>query len=614
MLLLGILAFLQITLIPGVIILKVLNFHGTILQRIIYAFALSLMASYFLVILLTTIHMYNQTTLGLLIIGEMVWLIRLYKEELRLPFFGVLQNQIEMTRETINAIFAPGMDKETSNDAPQNPLNVLLAIILLVLAFAGVVWAVRIFIGNLGSVFDEWDAVVSWNRWALNWASGQIPLDSGVYPQLIPANWSLTYVLIGDTIVQAFAKGIMPLFAVFILLSLFDLGLESRSFGFFISGIFAQLLLKKFLGAEITNGYVDVALAFFSMLAIHALIMAGNASNALLSDRYLLLGAIFAAGAAVTKQPGLYIFALYPVLFYVHVLRLADPKLKTSLKKYLVPFLLVSLIPLSWYAFKQVHTFLTMESLNLQEYFDVTANTYGNIGFTAQIIAALSLFEKYLLLFVFIIAGLPLLSPFYRALTILVILPYPFIWAWIAGYDTRNLAIFVPVFALTAGVALQELYIFAIKVLERTPFFRMKNYFIPVIFLVVVIAGSLAIPSSRLVEQQTQLQKLIFSPSKNAQIYALIEREGPATKILTNYPVRFLPGLDNNQVLFGFQNLESFIALAEGPEIHYVFFTPSRTSDEIQDYIEGKINAGDYEVVFVDKEWIPYNMIRIIKR
>ena len=613
MFLLGVLAFLQITVIPGAIILRASNFQGTILERLVYAFALSLMTTYSLVFFLTVIHLYNQLSASIVLGGEFIGLAWLYKKDLQVPAFETLQHQFDKFRNSINAFILPDVESKPSMSGPSSLLNVLVTLALSVFALSGVVWTIRIFISSLGSVFDAWDAVVSWNRWALSWASGQIPLDSGLYPQLIPSNWSFTYVLIGDTTIQAIAKGIMPLFAVCILLAFVDLGLATKSMGFFIGGIFAQLLMKKFLAPEITSGYVDVAVAFFGLLAIHALIKAGSLNNASHSNQYLLLGTVFAAGAAVTKQPGIYIFALYPILAYVNAVRHNHPWSKKNIKKYLVPFLLVSMIPLSWYIFKQIHFIQNVEIFDIQEYFDVTSSAYGHLSLAAQVAAALSQFGKYLILFVFIIAGFPLLNLFYRALTILIIFPYPLIWAWMAGYDTRNLAIFIPIFALTAGVALQELFSFFIKLLERTAFFHLKTYSILAILFLAIILGSLAIPSGRLVEQQIKLQRQIFSPSKNEKIYALIEQDGPDTKILTNYPVRFLPGLENNQIQFGYQNLDSFIALVEDPEIDYILF-PNRTSDKIKRYIEGKIDNGDYELIFVDTEWITYSMVRIIKQ
>ena len=611
MLLLGLLAFFQITFIPGAIILKSAKIQGTILQYIIHAFALSLITNYCLVFLLTTVRLYNQPTMILILGVEIVSLVWLYNKELQAPVFETVQYHFGNFQKTIGALIAP--ENNPDLDDRSNLLNTLLTLVLFIFALAGVLWTVRLFISNIGTVFNAWDSVVSWNRWALKWASGQIPLDSYLYPQLIPVNWSTTYVLIGNTVIQTFAKGIMPLFAVFILLLLLDLGLETKSIGFFIGGIFTQLLMKKYLEIEITSGYVDVAVAFFGLLAIYSLIKAYGANTQKYTDQHLVLGAVFSAGAAITKQPGIYIFFLYPILAYTIMTGRHRLMLGENTKKYLVSFFLAALIPLSWYIFEGSHFVQRVETYEIQEYLDVTANTYGNISIGAQMIAALSRFGNFLLLFVCILAGFLLISSFYRTLAILIIFPYPLIWSWLAGYDMRNLAIFMPIFALTAGISLQELYYLLLKKLKWPSSFRVKNYLLFGGILIVIIVGLLAIPSAKLINQQTQLQKLLFSPSKNEKIYTIIQQDGPGTKILTNYPIRYLPGLENNQVQFGFQNFDTFITWVADPDIQYLFIN-NRASDTIKSYIDEKISEGDYELVFVDKEWVTYKMIRIINR
>lgn len=618
MVLLGMLAFLQTTVIPGAIILKAAKIHGTVLQQIIYVFALSLITNYCLVLLITTIHLYNQLSMILILCIEIASLAWLYKKDLQTTVHEILQHYFDNFKNTIINLVSSDTDKDIDSE-PSKRFNTLLTLALAIFAFTGIIWTVRLFISNLGSVFNTWDAVVSWNRWAISWTSGQIPLDSRMYPQLVPANWSTTYILIGNTIIQTIAKGIMPLFAIFLLLSLFDLGLQTKSISFFVGGIFTQLLLGKFLQQEITNGYVDIAVAFFGFLAIYSLIEVTKADTQSHMEQHLLLGAVFAAGAGVTKQSGMYIFVLYPILAYINLAHKNTSLLKQNFKKYLITYILVAFIPLTWYLwyiwnlFQQVSTVQLEDVVTIQEYLDVTADTYANVSLGTQIVTALTRFGNFLLLFVFILAAFPLLSSFYRALAILIIFPYPLIWAWLAGYDTRNLAIFIPIFALTAGVSLQELYAFIVKILKRTTFFRLKGYSLLAVILITITLGSFAISPAKLMNQQTQLQKQIFSPSKNEKIYSIIEQSGPDTKILTNYPVRYLPGLENNQIQFGFQNFDSFILWVENPDTQYLLFN-NRASDEIKSYIDERIKEGDYELVFVDKEWVTYKMIRIINR
>src|SRR5262249_43164037 len=77
-----------------------------------------------------------------------------------------------------------------------------------VLGFACVIYV------NFGSVFILWDDTLSWDRWAGQWASNRFPVSAGYYPQLMPANWSITYQIIRNTDVKMFAKAVMPMFPV----------------------------------------------------------------------------------------------------------------------------------------------------------------------------------------------------------------------------------------------------------------------------------------------------------------------------------------------------------------------------------------------------------------
>ena len=65
------------------------------------------------------------------------------------------------------------------------------------MALSGVLWGFHLVRLNTGTVFSGWDTLFSWNAYAEKWASGRVPDIGGMYPQLVPANWSLSYLLQG---------------------------------------------------------------------------------------------------------------------------------------------------------------------------------------------------------------------------------------------------------------------------------------------------------------------------------------------------------------------------------------------------------------------------------
>lgn len=62
-----------------------------------------------------------------------------------------------------------------------------------------------VFISNT-KAFVDWDALVSWNRWAIELYSNKYyPMNTG-YPILFPAIWSLIYKMQGNFVINIFAK------------------------------------------------------------------------------------------------------------------------------------------------------------------------------------------------------------------------------------------------------------------------------------------------------------------------------------------------------------------------------------------------------------------------
>ena len=602
---LGILSIFQIAALPGILILKLISVKGSLIQRVVYTFALSLIANYCLAFILAAVGLYNRWSMFLICTLEITAILWLYRDDIKKPIAPILRNANVSLKNTVYSIF-PHKDAQMIGQE-ENLLNTLLVLGSLGLAISSILWVFKIFIYNLGTVFNAWDTIVSWNSWATQWASGSIPLNSRLYPQLIPANWSMTYLFIGETTVQFFAKGIMPLFPLLILLAIFDLGLKRNPIGYFTGVTITRLLIKKFLAEEMTSGYVDLAVAFFAFLVVYVLINILDDMEH--KQKHLLLGAIFAAGAAVTKQAGAYILIIFPILVYISV----HPLDMKTWKKYLRVFFLISLIPAIWYILKGIIILSGRDFPELRELVELSSATYGNSGILHQLIAAFTHFDWYLLFFVVILACFFRLSPINRTLTLLLIIPYPMIWAWFAGYDTRNLSIFIPVFGLVSGEALQEIYFAVSHKLRQSFLVNAKVYVLPILLILLLAVSGYLFPEERLRNEQIELQKMVFSPSKNQQIYDLIAHEGSDTKILTNYPVSYLPGLENNQIFFAFQDYAKFLSLETDPDVEFIFLSNS-ANEEIKKHIDRKIEEGNFKLLFIDKEWVTYRMIQIVKR
>jgi hypothetical protein len=602
--LLGVLGVLQITLIPGLIARKVLKSQGNLVDGILMVFGLSLITNYCAIFLLTIFGIYTQAMLGVLVVAEMLALMWIYREEFKMSVWQFL----EFVWDEIKAILAVAFPEKKNGNGVWILYYFFVSVFALI-AVKDIFWLVNVFIKNFGSVFSTWDAVVSWNRWAGVWFSGEIPMDSHFYPQLIPLNWSITYVLMGDTAIQFFAKGIMPLFALALVVALFNLAITTAQYYFFISAVVMGVLLRGFLSAQIVNGYVDVASAFFTFMAIYMLIRARTEIEMEQQNRLLILGAVFAAAAAVTKQTGVYIVLCYPVLALV-VMGLQRPLDRDRLKKFSYHFAIISLVWISWYLYKQFQILLGVDRPNLDVLIDLSADKYEAANIFQQILVAIGQYPQLVFLLIVTIVAFPLMDRFYKALAVLFA-PYPILWAWIAGYDVRNLAIFLPLLALLSGYALHQLSAKILETAGKIQLFRLPLY-LPIALAVagLVYVNTLASPPKLLSKQET-LQKQIFSPSKNEMLYDLVATSHPQMKILTNYPMAYLPGLEQYQVRFNFQDYNIFLAHVDNPLIEYIFF-PNAMDDSVEKYINEKLENGDYELIVKDTQWKAYTLVRIL--
>ena len=238
---LGVLGILQITILPGLIIHKIVRFRSNLFERGLIIFGLSLIANYCLAFLLAALGIYVRSVLVLFVLVEFIVLLWLYRG----LFITSVDKFLTSTWNALSDILGFFTLRRADNNGTLIMSFIWLALVLF-FAIKGMIWASNVFFSNLGTIFSKWDAVVSWNQWATDWAAGWIPTDSHFYPQLIPANWSITYVLLGDTTLQFFAKSIMPLFGLSMFIGLFNLALVFRESHFFVGAGLLAPILKYF--------------------------------------------------------------------------------------------------------------------------------------------------------------------------------------------------------------------------------------------------------------------------------------------------------------------------------------------------------------------------------
>ena len=441
MLLLGVLSVLQITLIPGFILIHQFRIKTeSPVQKFLYIFALSLFTNYSFVAILTILGIYKAVVIYLVIAFEFLWillLIRTKRIEI-LKDFGF--------RETLLKYIA----LYTNCSLPGKVLIMSSGIIVL--------FYFSLLISNVGTIFFFVDTVnnIHWNTWAKDFASNILPRQSHHFPQLIPANWSLAYVLTDNTDINFFPKSFMPLFFFSNLLMFLDLAAWKKNYvyliGLIIYGLFSPIIYSLVF---IADGNADLPVSFFAFLTFYIYLKMDKNK---FETREQLLFILFAATTAATKLAGLYVFtfgstiSLYGLIRHWKQIKKSD----ILLMAWFVPFILA--ICFFWHLIKPevISSGLSQAEYIGEDYLLIFIKAakliYYNLGLPVVAFLLLTILAS-------------LFNKECRYVTLIMVLPPLLIWMFKYSIDFRNLSFVVPFIAYVSAFGLLKI----IELLRKIP-------------------------------------------------------------------------------------------------------------------------------------------------
>ena len=607
---LGILSVIQMIFLPGFIILHFFGFQYKNLLRILFfSMGLSLFFNYIVVFALVAAGLYNKYVIFSLYAIEIVLLIKILIPVFKQPVLALLYDYIPMFKK-------PAENKDS---------NVITLLIYLTLAFI-FVWIYLFFVKNLGTIFNLWDDVHSWNKWAIEWTT-HIPEKTWLYPQILPANWSLSYILTG-TQLQFFPKLIQPLFSVMIFLVIFDIALLKRKAAYFIAVIISGIFLMNIYQGTLflSSGHVDIATAFFALMAFYCLMipwLEGNYDKKYIT-KTLILGAAFAAAAGVTKQAGLFLTVMYPYLAVMQM-TYADKitgRVQFAIKdklKFAIPAMLTMLsLALPWYILKM---FTNPPGSDYQFVVALAEDMYAGAGYLQRIINTVI---NYPHIYIGLFLGLFSLNDrLTRIMYVSLALPYTIVWALFFSYDLRNNTMVIPMIAVCATIgAFNILKFFAdklkIKELSSGPdkfrqgiLSKFKYYHVLVLFIL-MLAGINAVYHQKdsFMAYHNFLERNLGYPELNGFLYEYNSRVGFKGYILSDYStLEVLPDLKQYYKRIGFRTSED--TTSESARIFFNYFNnsladtankyillPYYAHKEIRKMAERKIETGEYELIF----------------
>ncbi len=496
--LLGCYAVLMIGVLPGAILLRTLSLpkisSRSLSLFLPLCFGLSLLVNYFLVLGLTLIHGYTPTVIRSIAVIEGLWVIGGYGS-----YWG---------KRDLSAIMAP------------QP-GLLRKLALLLLSGFTLYW-----LSSFGHVFGYWDPSVSYNKWAIEWAGNHLPTLTWHYPQLLPTNWSLTYVMIGalpgGVHLEAFPATIQGFFLIGILLFFYDGFQHSKDQALLLGLMLFSVVMVVFFSPYLLSGYADIPVGFFNFGAIMLLWRAST------QKPYYILSLLFALAAALTKPAGIYTAIAIPLLQYLW----AE---KRSLKRLCYQYLLLTMVIAPWYLYA------TLYETNQQKLGEV-------VFLTSRLIDENGLFGRFadfrlygmipllLLMLAFVFkASLP--QRFRQVLYLYM--PYFFIWLCGFAYDPRNLIFLWPILALLVAMIVYHHPLFT----DVLAWCKRKMLTAFPLWLIVVILVLLALGLSQtrycdqrgLIAAQLTEKNKTYNPDVTDLLLDYSINPGFTGKILTNY-------------------------------------------------------------------------------
>jgi len=467
---LGVLGVLQVAWLPGWCLVRMarLDRFG---PPLVLAFGLSHLFNYLLAQMLQPVGLYTRGPLLLVIAAEIAAAAWLGRAAWRRPVVAYMADIGAFSRR-VAALGTGGWIR-----------RLLLGLAVACLAVYWAVWA-----SELGRVFRGWDDVNAWNRWAVEWATGRFGAERGFYPHLLPVNWSVTYVLIGDTSIEMFAKSIAAIYVPLMLHLLLWRAVRDGQWLALPGIVFLALMIPAMISVVFLYGYADVPAGFMGLIALHFALeargRAGAPEAAADAVQCLLWGAVFAAGAALTKPSGAVLALVF--LAIVTPLRAGRPRAMPAA----VALLLVLAVP--QYVSRAVEQASRLHGLSPEQRLlqltglgpggqrdyvvkDIPtrlADAFAGLarpqvldklaarapeGVTRIAAEALRAVFPMLAALAAAVILLALVDPVWRWALGLVLLPYMLIWALNFGYDNRNLVPMLPAFALCLEAGLSRI-------------------------------------------------------------------------------------------------------------------------------------------------------------
>ena len=315
---------------------------------------------------------------------------------------------------------------------------------------------------DFGAVFNIWDDIVSWNRWALDFAAGRMPSLTWEYPQLLPSIWSIFYVETGVHDLQIFIKCLAAWLPVVQLVVFAAMWREDRTLASVMGAIFAAALLCR-TDFYAVAAYAEIPAGTIAFLSFYAAWLSSRREGRE-ADKIAWVGAALVAAATLTKQAGGLFLVVYPVFLLA-----VSAKTPERRRRVLVSIGIALALALPWYVYRECLILTGREVSNLRyltstihEHHSLAQRFWISVGYLREWLDGFiwlpSGFSTSLWYISFAASLFALGSRMGRLVLLSTIVPYFLIYAFFFGYDERNLMAISPFLAWSNGIGVANAF------------------------------------------------------------------------------------------------------------------------------------------------------------
>ena len=156
-----------------------------------------------------------------------------------------------------------------------------------------------------------------------------------------------------------------------------------------------------------------------------------------------------------------------------------------------------------------------------------------------------------------------------------------------------------PFLALAAGLGMEGLIDFSLGLLQKIRLQKLKAVYVLIPVALLFIGLSQIFTDEKFTQLQIEGQKEALLVNLNEQLYAYFDSEGDYGTIMTQYPLEYLPILQDYKIAEPFAIYEEFYEnFSAHPETEYFLVWDKYASQDVMERIEFFESVGAIEFLF----------------